>query len=503
MYSTNSSNASTLSSVNDDFNPILPTTEQIEHVLARSRHIWQGHLETAKSLKSIPQESLTLSNRLDRFPALPDDLKGVSFLQGQSTWKRSSPGTWSRPTKCEVSPLVPFANWMGETDRTNQSFEHKNGVFIMLAGWIFSQVQSRDPVVPCFRHGINITTSEPLYVNCASTETRLGRPYILSSIAPASPCQLLENFENISKYMTMSSNPRFLTSALWSTFWEPGVDCNLVSPWCDGIIEILEPLVRNDLELLAHTLALRRPLLAPFWYGALLFGRTKLTERLIPFLKTQQAPTPMGPIPEVAPWTRSPQSYMDLCGSGAYLHEDNTISRADAWRLRHDCWEIEAGGLPFRNTPLLGWPPFGFMHPDDLELEVHPHSSCERHRWQYDHWTWQFENGHNIHDESCKGQQHEDWNSEFGSHSSFHSDHNISYMSNNVATESAVGAAFQWTATEIDEPSRSIFAHPWVGAGAFPQQDEPLVDSPPSFSEEANERVDTWRQNVCEWDTFK
>lgn len=39
--------------------------------------------------------------------------------------------------KCEFSPLVPFADWLGESDRTNQSFEHRNGVFIMLAGWVY------------------------------------------------------------------------------------------------------------------------------------------------------------------------------------------------------------------------------------------------------------------------------------------------------------------------------------------------------------------------------
>lgn len=84
----------------------------------------------------------------------------------------------------------------------------------------------------------------------------------------------------------------------------------------------------------------------------------------------QQAPTPSRPISEVALWTGFPQSYMDLCVSRPYLREDNTISRADVWHLRHDCWEVESEGLPFRNTPLLGWPPFGVMCPDELELEV-------------------------------------------------------------------------------------------------------------------------------------
>jgi hypothetical protein len=217
----------------------------------------------------------------------------------------------------------------------------------------------------------------PLLNLAASTvqlpKPRLNRPNISSPIAPAIPCQLLEDFESISKYITLSSNPRFLSSALWSIFWEPGVDCNLVSPWCDGIIEILEPLITNNLELLAHTLALRPPNLAPSWYSALLFGRTKLTERIIPFLKTQQAPTPARPILEVALWTGFPQSYIDLCGSGSYLRENNTISRADVWRLRQNCWELASEGRPFRNTPLLGWPPFRVMCP---ELEVRRQISC-------------------------------------------------------------------------------------------------------------------------------
>ena len=197
----------------------------------------------------------------------------------------------------------------------------------------------------------------PLHNLCGSTvqlpRPRLGAPCGPSAMVPKGSSQLLKDFENISKYMTMSSNPQFLSSALWGTFWEPDVDCNLVSPWCDGIIDILEPFISNDIELLAHTLALRRPHLAPFWYGTLLFGQTKVTEHLIPFLKTQRAPTPARPIPEVALWTGCPQSYMDLPGSGSYLREDSTISRADVWRLRHECWEVESGGFPFRSTPLL------------------------------------------------------------------------------------------------------------------------------------------------------
>lgn len=104
----------------------------------------------------------------------------------------------------------------------------------------------------------------PLHNAAASTvlvpRPKLGKACAFLSPTPGSDCRLLEDFDNISKYMTLSSNPRFLSSALWSIFWEPGVDCNAVSPWCDGIIEVLEPLVKSsNLELLGHVLALRRP----------------------------------------------------------------------------------------------------------------------------------------------------------------------------------------------------------------------------------------------------
>jgi hypothetical protein len=93
---------------------------------------------------------------------------------------------------------------------------------------------------------------------------------------------------------------------LWSTFWEPGVDCNLVSPWYDRIIEILEPFIKtNSLELLAYILALCRPNLVALWYGIVLFGQTKLIKALISFLKTLQTLTPAKPILKVAFWTGS------------------------------------------------------------------------------------------------------------------------------------------------------------------------------------------------------
>ena len=62
----------------------------------------------------------------------------------------------------------------------------------------------------------------PLYNAAASTvfvpKPKLGKARAFVSATPESNYPLLEDFENISRYMTLSSNPRFLSSALWSIF---------------------------------------------------------------------------------------------------------------------------------------------------------------------------------------------------------------------------------------------------------------------------------------------
>jgi hypothetical protein len=609
MPSTDGSTASTISIDNAEENdPILPTTEQVQDVFTRSKHVWQGYLEKAKSMHHIPPESLKLSNQLRRLPAIPDDLKGVLSLQGQSTWKLNTPVTCSlnlrtgteqrwrlstRPTRCRFSAQVPFLDWQNETGKKRAS-EH-NGIFIMLAGWIYVLSKKLlekqclpirfstklaplidssgewDAVEHCVtvdvgdvapdellwwrallapgqgwqtptpwaityegdvmfrvattarclknsqleqppssaqaiqflsrfsaRHSLAIQSSAalamaltlPLHNAASSTvqvpKPRLGRACISS---PVGTGDIMQDFDSISSFMTLSSNPRFLSSALWGSFWEPGVDCNVVSPWCDGIIETLEPLIKaGRLELLAHVLALRRPNLAALWYGVALFGRTKFIDALVPFLKTLRTPTPARPIPEVAFWTGSPQSFMDLHGSGPYLRQDNTIARADVWRLRHDCWEVEPEGLPFRSTPLSGWPPFGVMRPEELELEVRRHVDCERHKWRYDRWTWQLEDKRYICDEGYK-EQHEEWTSEI--ESSFYQEHKIDYKPDHVATQTAVEEAFRWAATEIEVSSRNIYTHPWVEANDFPEQDDS-----DSIISTLSRSVGNWREAV-------
>ncbi|KAK0731871.1 hypothetical protein B0H67DRAFT_89507 [Lasiosphaeris hirsuta] len=184
--------------------------------------------------------------------------------------------------------------------------------------------------------------------------------------------------------MTLGSKPAFLSSALWSIFWEPGVDSNLVSPWCDPIVKVIMSLIdRDDLEVLDHLMALRRPNLAPLWYGVVACRQMKIIKAIVPFLERLQTPMPWRPIPEVAAWTTSPQYFMDLGGSCPYINQETgEVSRLDVWRLRHECWDAEPEGIfqglrEFIATLMLGG--------DNWDLRAHAVRKSGRASWSVIH----------------------------------------------------------------------------------------------------------------------
>ncbi|EQK98420.1 hypothetical protein OCS_05866 [Ophiocordyceps sinensis CO18] len=305
----------------------------------------------------------------------------------------------------------------------------------------------------------------PLH-NETSSMVKLPKPSLIKhDTRSAFPSSFDREYSNLAYYMTLSSNPVFLSSTLWAVFWEAGVDCNLVSPWCDPIIEVVKPLIECDgLEKLGHVLALRRPNIAPLWYGIAACGHTKTILAIVPYLRNLHSPVPSRPIPEVAAWTDSPQSFMDLQGVGPYVQENNQVARIDVWRLRHQFWGIEPEGAPFRNPPTCPWPPFGLMGVEELEIPVRAHINCRRHHWVYTRWTWLLDDGTEIVNEN-PGQ---------GSWIGFENEvHPISpqdtiptsgYVSDHIASERAVCDIFRWAATEMEVTGKNIYTHPWVDA---------------------------------------
>lgn len=311
--------------------------------------------------------------------------------------------------------------------------------------------------------GLAMALTVPLHKNMSST-VHLPKPFLAKSNTISPTSVIDKEFRQLSYYMVLSSNPAFVASALWSVFWEPEVDCNLVTPWFDPIIDVLQPLIETeDLETVGHILALRRPSVAPLWYGLLACGTTETVLAIVPYLKTLNTRVPTKIIPEIAVWTDSPQSFMDLPGDGPYM-EGNQISRADAWRLRHECCDSWKDGAHFRYLPTTPFRPFGFVNDDELEAVVHKHiEECSRHQWTYKGFTWILKTGVTLlHEPRILTTSWADFEDDSVIKQPRRQSIDPKYEPEHAASQRAVGDIFRWAATEMEASGRHIYSHPWV-----------------------------------------
>jgi hypothetical protein len=189
-------------------------------------------------------------------------------------------------------------------------------------------------------------------------------------------------------FMTLSICPQYLGSAIWSIFWEPGIQCNLVSAWLGSIHEAIMPILEaGDMERLAKVFALRRPQLAPLWLGIFLCGCTEVIDMIGSYLKTLKEQPYCGswarPDPDVAVWTGSRQSFFDEDSSGPYLSHDARIPRADLLRHRFN-FRLGDGA----DIIHFGWQPFGTVKKMEIEPELWPRLECKPQPRKYIHWIW-------------------------------------------------------------------------------------------------------------------
>lgn len=199
---------------------------------------------------------------------------------------------------------------------------------------------------------------------------------------------------NLSYYMTLSICPSSLSSAIWSVFWEPGIDCNLVSAWLGSIHNVIQPILKaGDFEMLAKVFALYRPRLAPLWLGIALLGCPEFIDMIESYLATlEERPffcRLSRPDPGVAAWTGSPQSFLDEAGSGCYIKDGEVLlSRSDLYRLRFNyCW-LSSGSA----TAPFGWQPIGSVRKKDVEPELQEHLEEWRPR-KFLRWIWYTRSG--------------------------------------------------------------------------------------------------------------
>jgi hypothetical protein len=205
------------------------------------------------------------------------------------------------------------------------------------------------------------------------------------------PTRIPQHVADLQYYMTLSMHSRSVGSIIWSIFWQPDIECNLVSPWLASILSVIKPvLISRNLEQLVKVFAFRRPRIASWWLGLFLLGDLTILDHITRYLETLEERWGYGsmapPDMAVAAWTGSPQSFLDDELAHPYRDLDQQASRVDLLRHRHNC------GLQDESSRTLSWRPFGHIAKGHVEPELWPW--LERgHVRNYVHWVWWIKKG--------------------------------------------------------------------------------------------------------------
>ncbi|KAL2020761.1 hypothetical protein VTK56DRAFT_7959 [Thermocarpiscus australiensis] len=200
--------------------------------------------------------------------------------------------------------------------------------------------------------------------------------------------------DDLRYYMTLSMHLWSLGSIIWSIFWQPEIECNLVSPWLSSILSVLRPIVDSrDSEKLAKVFAFRRPRVALWWLGIFFLGDPTVLDWIVRYLETLEERWGFGsmapPDTAVAAWTGSPQSFLDDKSRHLYRDPADPVSRADLLQHRYNFRLQDATSRP------LSWRPFGYVARDVIEPDLWPW--LERgHVREYVHWVWWADQGKDV-----------------------------------------------------------------------------------------------------------
>ncbi|KAI3326646.1 hypothetical protein HD806DRAFT_487786 [Xylariaceae sp. AK1471] len=212
----------------------------------------------------------------------------------------------------------------------------------------------------------------------------LERP-ITPGLTPSMRRDMEQYYNDMLYYMTLSIDPVAVGSMVWSIFWQPGIECNLVGPWLSSILSVIQPLITaRDLDRLAKVFMLRRPRISLMWLGIFLLGDPVVLDRIERYLSQLEERRFHGslarPDSTVASWTGSRQSFWDEEES-TMAENWNEVSRAAVLRRRHNL------RLQDDRWCLFSWEPFGLIARRDIEPELLEQFEAPYLR-QYVHWTW-------------------------------------------------------------------------------------------------------------------
>ncbi|EAW13737.1 uncharacterized protein ACLA_044570 [Aspergillus clavatus NRRL 1] len=292
--------------------------------------------------------------------------------------------------------------------------------------------------------------------------------------------------ELLPKYMTLSSNPWGLRSLLCSTFFNPNIECNLVSAWLNPAFAVLNSISPTNPASIAALLSKRQPQLGILWLGAVCLNVVK------PVLRDIHIGMVALDLPASA-WTGVPQTFLT---SQTQHVNGESIRRDDECRLLF-ITAAEGHDRP----PIWPWKPFGATQLCDTELTVREHAQCAAtHCLEYQSWEWLLSNDGAIQDfgKGDKRQIDDQTSSSTTKRESATPRHfNYDLLSQSLS-EVATRGIFQWLRSTGYPPNeRSIYQHSWIDIDGT--DDEEPDDAESELGRECSakeQKVESWLDGI-------
>ncbi len=274
------------------------------------------------------------------------------------------PSSYKAADLIEFCTLFDFGSPIADRKKSCQPFNQITMAFLAALTLPFYNSIDLQPLLPLPRITANHISRS------ASTPPKCVRDYL----------------NDLPYYMTLSIHPGSVGSVIWSIFWEPGLDCNLVSAWFGAILEVLRPIIETaDLDMLAKIFIIRRLRPAFLWLGVLLICDVAMLDMIVSYLESHQERENFGswsgPDIDVAVWTSSKQSFLDEDVSNTYKDVATQVARSDLLRHRFNFRLGDEAALRF------GWQPFGYVPKQQIEPELWQRLETGSSR-KYEHWIW-------------------------------------------------------------------------------------------------------------------
>ncbi|KAK3296949.1 uncharacterized protein B0H64DRAFT_416195 [Chaetomium fimeti] len=218
----------------------------------------------------------------------------------------------------------------------------------------------------------------------AFTSSRLNLPTAVASSVLQRQCPDLDGEQrygwvhqegHLDRLIPLSCYTKGIRPMLLSSFYDPSIECNAVTPWLQGALAVIDVVAEDDPLVLGRLLMDRQPKVAPLWLGITVLG---LQKKVLQDVRFGLIPVDL----HSAVWSGAIQSFIQQPVSDPLVADDQ-VARADQCRLLF----LSRSGSHDR-VPVCQWRPFGGTPLEHTDIEVRVHAECKGHGLRYQGLTW-------------------------------------------------------------------------------------------------------------------